>query len=460
MTKLSWKRWPLFRFLDNTFAANFVLPTKRLLRAAGLGVIIAPVGFLIGLDFMLFWLYNGLLLILSLIDLLLLPRRKQLEVVRILPERCDMEQDFRVQIHLCNHGNIGVHVEIKDDLPIEFISSDASLLSRILLETDLDQIVHYTVRSTVRGKYIFQSLYLRYSGAMDLWTKQLKLDQPQQINIYPDLSAVRGILGSLQESLLIDGARIYRKAKLGSEFAHIREYTIGDDPRYINWSATARTRKLMTSDYQPERGKIVMILLDCGRMMGVELEHRMKLDRTLQAAMALAAVALKQGDQVAVLAFSNELKAYLPPGRGIAHLQVILEAVYNLQSDPYESNYSMVLEYVMRNQRKRSLLVLFSDMDHFLFEDQLVPYFKRLRRTHLLLLLSLQDSLLDGWAKGEVKDSRTAFIKSTAQKFMLDRKMYVQQMTRMGIQVLDIPADRLTLSIINYYLEIISREAL
>ncbi|MDB5054222.1 MAG: hypothetical protein JWM44_2272 [Bacilli bacterium] len=459
MTKLSRKRWPLFRFLGNTFATQFVLPTRRLLFVILLGVLFAPVGFLFGMSFAFFWTYNSLLVIFSVIDLLMLPRRKQLEATRILPDRADINQPFTVSILLRNSGKQEVRVSLTDDLPLVFATDSIAALQGIAVDSN-EKIVHYQTQSSARGSYVLQYLYLRYQGVLGLWTKQSRLEYAQSIRIYPDLSGVRGILGSLQQSLVIDGTRILKKAKTGTDFAYIREYTTDDDPRFINWTATARTNKLMTSVFQPEHGKIVTILLDCGRMMGVELDQRIKLDRSLEAALTLAAVALKQGDQVAVVAFSNILKVYVPVGRGLAHLQVILDAVYALQSDPEESNYSMALEYIMRNQRKRSLLVLFSDMESFLFEDQLVPYFIRMRRTHLLLLLSLQDPLLHGWTHSEVKDSRSAFIKSTAQKFTLDRKTYVQQMANRGIAVLDVAADQLALRAINYYLEIKSREAL
>jgi uncharacterized protein (DUF58 family) len=459
VTKSFRKRWPLFRFLGSTFGTNFVLPTPKLLLLVLLGCLIAPIGLIWGNDLRFFWVYNGLLVLLSIVDLGLLPRRKEWEISRSLPERADMKQIIPVTIHLLNRGKRDVIADIKDDLPLVFISGDYANLSNIKVSSE-EKNVQYTIYSLARGKYTLAYLYLRYRGSYGLWSKQLRIEQLQEIRIFPDLSGVRGILGSLQESLVVDGTRIYRRNKTGSDFASIREYTVDDDPRMINWTATARSSKLMTSVFQPERGKILTILLDCGRMMGVELDGRIKLDRTLEAAMTLAAVALKQGEQVAVLAFSNTLKAYVPPGRGLPHLQVILEAVYDLKSDPEEASYSMALEHILRYQRKRSLLILFSEMENLMFEDTLMPFLMRMRRVHLVLLITLQDPILAQWSKNEIKDSRSAFIKSTALRIMLDRKNYVQHMTNKGIEVLDVAADHLALVAVNYYLDIKAREAL
>nr|WP_275983697.1 DUF58 domain-containing protein [Paenibacillus hamazuiensis] len=286
-----------------------------------------------------------------------------------------------------------------------------------------------------------------------------RVEVRQEIRVIPDLSAVRGVLGSVRESLILDGTRIYRKQTAGSEFHYIREYSPDDDPRMINWTATARQQRLMTNVRQPEKGKIVMLLLDCGRIMGTLLDGRTKLDRTLEAALTLAAVALGQGDQVGALAFAGEVRTYVPPGKGLPHLQKILDAVYDLQSFAGEAGYERALLHLMHVQKKRSLAVLFTDMDHHLLEERLLPYLVRLRRMHVPLVMSLQNPVMRAWSRAEGKDTHTAFIRSTAQKWELDRRGYTKKLAGMGIHVLDVPADRLALAAVNTYLEIKSREA-
>jgi uncharacterized protein (DUF58 family) len=176
--------------------------------------------------------------------------------------------------------------------------------------------------------------------------------------------------------------------------------------------------------------------------------------------LTLAAVALRQGDQVAVLAYSSEIKVYVPPNRGIAHLHTIIEAVYDLRSDFVESNHELALSFLQRYLKKRSLLVLFSDMESYLLKEQLQAYFMRLRKNHALLLLSLQDPLLFAWSRIELVTSKQAYIKSMARKTLLDRSRYKQKMIGLGIQVLDVAADQLALSVVNSYLELKSRDAL
>ncbi|UJF32578.1 hypothetical protein [Paenibacillus hexagrammi] len=110
--------------------------------------------------------------------------------------------------------------------------------------------------------------------------------------------------------------------------------------------------------------------------------------------------------------------------------------------------------------KKRSLVVLFSDMESYLYNKELLPYTHRLRRAHYVLMLSLSDPLLHEWARVQVETSREAYIQSVAHKFALDRHQYTAQMAGQGIPVMDVPADQLTLSAVNAYLELKSKDAL
>lgn len=456
MTTSSMKRSRPFRSLVNRLLDNGILPTRKLILLLAGGSVAAALGALAGLGYALFWLYNAFLLLASILDWRSMPRRGQVNVARILPEQTDIGRELTVSLVLENHSGQPVPYRLRDDLPFSFERPPdvAGVLSA------KREIVTYVTKGSERGLYTFSHLYLRCQGRLGLWEKQAKLAYEQHIKVYPDLSTVRGYLQSLQESLIVDGKKILLKTRSGTEFHAIREYVPDDDPRYINWSASARGRRLMTNEYRPEQGKVLTVLLDCGRMMGVELDGRTKLDLSMEAALTLAAVALRQGDQVALLAYSHEIKTYVPPGRGLGHLHTLIEAVYDLQSDFVESNPLLALEYLHRQQKRRSLMVLFSDMENYLLEDQLGAYLWRLRRSHLLLLLSLADPLLHDWSRTAASNSRIAYVKALAQRFQLDRKAFQQKMTGAGIQVLDIPADQLTLTVVNSYLEIKSREAL
>ncbi|WP_309492240.1 DUF58 domain-containing protein [Paenibacillus anseongensis] len=460
MTKSFKKRSALFRFLDKTFFHDFILPTRRLIVL----VLIGAAGMLIAAPFdavlPVFWSFNALLLVLSAIDLLLLPKRSSWKIRRTLPEQADVRSTFEVSLELESLGldqSSVVHVELMDHMPYTFQLESSQLSGSISWKSTS---FGYTVMATERGRYVFENVVLRYFGGMGLWKKQVLLSSQNIIEIYPDLSQVRGVLNAVQDVLILEGHRVFKKQRSGSEFHYIRDYVQGDDVRLINWKASARSTKLMTNLFQPEKGKIVTIVLDCGRQMAIELEGQVKLDRTLEAALTLAAVALKQGDQVALIAYSNKVKVYVPAGKGLPHLQALTKAVYDLSTDFVESSTQIAFTHILRFLKKRSLVVLFSDMESYLYNQEMLPYVQRLRRSHQALLLSLQDPLIHQWARVRAEDSRQAYKMSMAHKFTTDRYAYVNEMAGKGIPVMDVPADQLTLSAVNAYLDLKANDRL
>ncbi|WP_309122491.1 DUF58 domain-containing protein [Paenibacillus sp.] len=458
MTLSSKRRSPGSRYRDKLR----IVPTFRLAGwlaagapAAGLAYAANPE---LGLLAMIAW--NGTLAAFSAADLWSLPAASAVRARRDAPGKVDLGRPFETTLAVAIDGaRLPKRGSLLDDLPDAF-DTEAGTTPRELAFDGADATVRYDVLPRERGRYALRSVFVRLRGALGLWERQAHVPCESEVRVLPDLSGVRGMLASLQRTLVLDGKRVYRRASAGTELQGIRDYTPDDDPRAINWSATARALQTKVNVFQPERGKIVTLLIDCGRMMGVELEAQTKLDRSLEAALTLAAVALQRGDQVAALAFSGRLSTYVPPGKGLAHLQTLIDAVYDLKSDTAESNYALALAHLARVQKKRSLIVLFTDMENVLFETELVPYLIRLRRTHPVLLLCLQDPVLREWSRIGVTRLKDAYVKSAAYKFMEDRRAFAARMAALGIEALDVPANELALAAVNSYLELKSRDAL
>lgn len=455
MNRSSGKLLRPFRFLAEAWIWGAYLPTKRGILIVSAGIAVIPAAdLLLKAGWLSLWVYNAAVLILSIIDLSMLPPAKSIRVSRSIPERVEQRQSFAITLEVSKSSGMPVIVEAGDDLPAEF-SNPGKLTARLGTRT---QIFSYETTGKVRGDFPLKYIYLRYSGKLGLWSRQLRIEEEGVIRVFPDLSGARGIMASMQQTLILDGQRIARKDRSGMEFHYIRDYSPDDDPRAINWTATARAGRTMTNIRQPERGKIVTIMVDCGRLMAVELDGRVKLDRTLEAAMSLAAVALKQGDQVSIMAFSGDVRVYVPPGRQMEHLQQLVSAVYALKCDADESNYAGALDYLLRVQRKRSMVVLFSDMDNDLFDDELAPYLVKLRRSHSIMVLSMEDPVVAGWSRTDPITLHYAFIRSAAQAARLERKRLVSRLGSRGITALDVPAQQLALAAVNEYLRLRSRE--
>ncbi|MCL6458181.1 MAG: DUF58 domain-containing protein [Gorillibacterium sp.] len=434
-----------------------IVPTTRMAWITSGAAILIAIGFIAGVGLGMLLLVNAVLLGLSILDVALLPRRRSLTFSRSLPDKADKGERFQIRVRAEAARSVHLKLELADDLPGSFAAPQEK--QEIAWRGRTGELA-YTTAGSERGEYSFDFLCLRFRGSLGLWAKLVRIETEQTIRIYPDLSAVRGVLGSMQNHLTLEGKRIYRKQTSGSEFHAIREYVTDDDPRQINWRAAARTGTLMTNVFRPERGKIVIIMLDCGRMMGIELDGRNKLDVALEAALVLAAVALKQGDKVGFLAYSSEIKVYVPPGAGLRHLSAITDAVYNLSHDFVEASCVHALEYLMRVQRKRSLIVLFTDINPYMQEAGLLPLLTRLKKQHYLLFLGLRDEVLHRYTLIGSKSGRDAYIKSLAHKFMLDRQAYTAEMARSGIAVIDVPVGQLAWIAVNRYLDVKANDVL
>jgi uncharacterized protein (DUF58 family) len=401
-----------------------------------------------------FFILNSLLFLLSLLDFMILPRRKQMIGKRVVQEEVERGESFPVRFHLKNQSSAPIRFRLIDELPTSFLRPFpiGGEVGR-----GQEKVISYESTPQLRGDFELGLVFFRYQSLFGLWEKQMSFEQTNKISVIPDMSEVRGHLASLQKLLLHEGSKIRRSRIGGGEFAQIRNYVMGDDPRKINWRQTGKQAELMTNVYQPEHGKYITILIDCGRPMGVELTKVNRLERSVEAALTVAAVALRQGDYVSVIVFSNKVRAYIPAGKGMAHLKTIIQSIYGIQADSNESNYIQVFDYLERVQKRRSFIMLFSDLSPFLFEETSLFSIQRVKRRHIFLLLGLADPMINKWIKEEPVDTRTIMIKSAAQREVLRKNKELKRWSRLGIEMLEVPEEHLATKAVSRYIDVINR---
>lgn len=408
MTKSSKNLWERFLFLDKG-----VLPSRKFL----LIYLLLSVGLLLlaftGISWPFLISVNILFVLASMFDFLFIPKRNDIDIERDIETEMERGLKYIVTIKFKNRSTYPCTFRMIDDLPQLFVN-DFPIHGSV----DAQSIVNlnYETSSPIRGQYTLEKVYIRYTSRFGLWEKQMAADMIDTIKVIPDLTETRQYLEDAQAFLLHEGLKIRKYHSGAGEFAQIRNYVVGDDPRMINWRQTAKLQEVMTNEYEPEHGKHITILIDCGRMMGVELEKGNRLEKTLEASMTVAAAALRNGDYVGVLAFSSDIKVYVPPEKGMEHLQRILQSIYHLQADARESNYAGVMSYLQTVQKKRSLILMFSDIQTFLHEESALYYIKRLRQKHLFLMIGIEDDELIQETNLRPDSVRLAMRKSMAQQ--------------------------------------------
>jgi uncharacterized protein (DUF58 family) len=248
--------------------------------------------------------------------------------------------------------------------------------------------------------------------------------------------------------------RTLRRPGEGTEFERIRD-AVPDDPlRSINWRATARTGRLMAVDLVPERAQPVVICVDRGRLMGVGAGAMTKLDHAITAALLLVHVALRTGDRAGVLAFADDVDAWVPPRPGRLQMRAVLEALRPLQPATVESDYDEAFAVLSRRQTRRALVVVFTDV---LDADQarsLIAQCARIRRRHLPLVVTVRDPALDAVARRRPRNAEEVYARAVAAGLLGDRADVLRTLRRNGVDTLDADARALSPRLVNRYLEL------
>lgn len=273
--------------------------------------------------------------------------------------------------------------------------------------------------------------------------------------MYPNLLDVRRYDLLLRRNRLQEiGLRHTRQFGEGTEFERLREYLPDDEFRRIDWKATARRLRPVTVEYQTERSQNVIAIMDTGRMMQSPVADIAKLDYVINAVLLLAYVATGKGDKVGMMSFAQDVKQFLAPRQGRGQFYRMLELLYGLKAEPVESDYRKALSYLAYKQRKRALVVLFTDLSSGMSMDALVSHVAVLARRSLPLVVTISDPDVVAAAKKRPFDSQTVYQRAAAAQLLDDRQVVLDNLRRRNVLTLDVPANQLSIAVINRYLEL------
>jgi len=255
--------------------------------------------------------------------------------------------------------------------------------------------------------------------------------------------------------------RSLRRRGEGLSFANLREYAIGDDPRRIDWKATARRARLISREYTVERSQTVIVMVDAGRAMTQLAATRSRFEHALSAALILTDIAANAGDRVGALAFDDEIRAFVParPGRGA--LQAIRDAFVPLAATTREPDYASAFRFLAAHQRKRALIVFITDVIDPRASQALIAHVSRSAARHLAVVVALRnDEIFAAALPRAAGGAGTLYESAAAEELVMAREEALQRMRRAGASVVDVSPQAMTASVVNRYLEIKARGAL
>lgn len=428
------------------------LPTHRFLALLAGTSILFLVGTLPAL------VVDALLAAALLLDAALIPGRERLRVDRAVPDRLPLGATAEVVLSVRNLSERAVRLRLTDDVmpPLARVGPE---VQSAVVESGEEVRLRYAIRADRRGEAVVRDVHLRLAGPLGLVWLQRRERRTDALLVQPGMLEVRRFrLLGLRQRLRDAGVRNVRARGEAGAFESLREYVPGDDPRTVDWKATARSTAVMVRQYEAERSQQVLIALDAGRLMTERLGDRERMDYALSAALLLADVASHSGDRVGVLVFSDYVQRFIPPAR--VSLSSMSEALSKVEPRLVESNYPAAFAHLARQLRRRSLLVLFTDVIDPGASSALVAHLSRAVQRHLPLVVALRNPALEAAAAEPVDDEAAAFRRAAAEELLQARASVLAAMQRAGVLVADARPQDVAPAVVNRYLEVKGRRLL
>jgi len=387
-------------------------------------------------------------------------------IVREHDDKLSLGVQNRIAIRVSSRADYRITMIIRDEPPDLFVGADSATRSGTIAPGETVTF-EYTVRPLRRGDFEFGNLNLRWKGPLGFYTRQAVVEADEPIQVYPNLHEIRKYdLLVRRDQLTEMGLRNVRLRGEGTAFESLRDYTPDDPYRSINWKATARRGKPISTDYEPERSQRVIAMLDVGRMMRSPIRvddpdgvswNMAKVDFVINSVLLFSYVATLKGDQVGLMVFADRVEQFIAPGNGRGHFQKLLEAMYALESQPVEADYGRALNYLSVHNKKRSLVVLFTDLSGARASESLLLNLPRLAPRHVPLLVTIRDPVLDQEAGQRPTDSDAVYRRAVAEQLIDERRLLLDHLHQRGVLTIDVDAEHLTMAVVNRYLQLKTR---
>ncbi len=392
-------------------------------------------------------------------DSFTLPSARSFSIERSCQRIASLRKNHRVILSLMYTGDRAQRVVMKDGVPQEFEVQPPEF--RLTLDPRSRVTVHYDLKPTRRGAFALEVVHLRLGSRFGLWQRFLELPVRSIIHVYPDMKQVgEYALLARTNRLSLMGVRRTRRVGQDNEFERLRDYTLDDNYKHIDWRSTARRNKLTVKDFQTNQSQRVIFLIDCGRMMTNESFGISLLDHALNAMLMLSYVALMRGDSVGLLTFSDRIHSFVPPGGGRSQMNHLLHAAYDRFPQLVESRYREAYLYLSARCRKRSLVILVTNLIDEVNANQIRQYLGQLSHRHLPLGVLLRDHHLFDAAEVRQPTGSQLFRGAAAAEILCWRHEVLTNLQHNGVLVLDTFPEDMTAPLINKYLDIKARHLL
>ena len=386
-------------------------------------------------------------------------QRDRATVERLPIERLSIGRDNLIRL-VIKTGQRSAILQIRDASPQAFTPlPDNPTVLQVTLPANAQEELTYSVFPTQRGEYKWGKVQVRQLGAWRLAWHNWQTAEPQTVAVYPDLVGLRSL--SIRLTMQTTGnLKRSKRIGMGTEFAELREYGSGDDPRLIDWKASARRDRPLLRVLEPEQEQTLIILLDSGRLMTAQVKGLARFDWGLNAALSLALAGLHRGDRVGIGVFDRSLHTWIPPERGQNQLAKLIDRLTPLQPTLLEPDYLNAITTITRQQARRALVVLITELIDKTASAELLSAMMRLTPRYLPFCVTLRDPQVDTKAEAITHDLDGTYARAVALDLLTQRQIAFATLKQKGVLVLDAPAYQITEQLVDRYLQVKARNQL
>ncbi|MEU0959015.1 DUF58 domain-containing protein [Micromonospora aurantiaca] len=363
-----------------------------------------------------------------------------------------------VTLHLANPTDRTLHAQVRDAwVPSAGARPDVPPDRLLTVPPGGTATLPVRLTPTRRGDRPAVALTVRSLGPMRLGARQ-RAGRPETprwtLRVLPRFDSRRHLPEKLARLRVIDGVQVTRGRGHGTEFDTLREYAVGDDVRSIDWRGSARRADVLVRTWRPERDRRLVCVLDTGRTSAVRLGDEPRLDTAIDAALLLTALAARAGDRVDLLAADTEIRARVTGSGRPALLARLVDAVAPLQPALAETDFELIAAEVLRRERQRSLVVLFTALEAGAIGDGLLPVLPRLATRHRVVLAAAGDPVLNRLATATPAGPDDPYAAASAWRALAERDRVRAALSRYGVTVVDVPGHRLAPAVADTYLRL------
>ncbi len=436
-----------------------IYPTRRAVLATGAG---APVALLAGVLTPNGWLagpiWIGVVALLLVADALLAASRQGLELNPPDPLWPAVARPGATQM-TARFGRGAVPRQAEGALGGDPRLGLSRAVSRAPVEAGrADFVFRFTPER--RGAAVIDALWVRWKGPLGFIWKQKTFQLDMAAPVRTDLNAVRDEAVRLFARNALFGTKTQIEIGEGSEFQALRDFQPGMDRRAIDWKQSARHSALLAKEFRTARNHHVIMALDCGRVMSEPVGGAPRIDRAIQAALLLSYACLRSGDRAGLFAFDSHPRQATGALAGLDAFRLLQQVAGRIDYSVHETNYTLGLTALAGGLQRRSLVVVFTDFTDTTAAELMIESLGRLLRRHLVLFVIMRDEELEDLTDAEpveVDDVSRAVVAGT---LLRERETVVVRLRRLGVHIVEAPADRIGPAVINAYLDLKRRDLL